>query len=80
MTKIQNIYDNDTFFAGYKALRDKDLGFNNLIEQKAILALVPDLKNKCVLDIGCGFGNFSRYAVKNGAIAVTAIDLSLIHI
>lgn len=38
--------------------------------------LLPDFKGKRVLDLGCGFGWHCRYAVENGAAAVTGIDIS----
>ena len=76
MIKIQNIYDNDDFFKKYKAIRENDQGFNNLIEQPAILSLLPELKDKVILEIGCGFGNFARYAIEQGATSVFAVDPS----
>lgn len=76
MTKIQNIYDNDDFFQGYKAIRENDQGFNHLIEQPAIMSLLPELKDKVILEIGCGFGNFARYAIEQGAASVFAVDPS----
>lgn len=72
----QNIYDDPDFFSGYKQLRQNKEGFNDLIEQPAIHTLLPSLKNKKILDIGCGFGHFARYARANDAANVIAIDPS----
>lgn len=76
MTNIQNIYDNPIFFESYQSLRNNDQGFNNLLEQPTIYSLLPCLKEKNILDIGCGFGDFSRYALKNDASSVLGIDPS----
>lgn len=76
MPAPQNIYDNPQFFKGYKHLRDLDTGLNGVLEVPAMRALLPDLAGKHVLDLGCGFGDFARYARKQGAVAVTAVDLS----
>lgn len=53
----QNIFDNPTFFDGYKALRDGECNANDLIEQPAMRKLIPDLSGKSVLDLGCGYGH-----------------------
>ena len=47
----QNIFDNETFFDGYKALRDSDCNANDLIEQPAMRKLLPNLNGKTVLDM-----------------------------
>ena len=51
--KVQNIYDHPEFFTGYKELRQNNQSANNLIEQPAMCSLLPDLKDKTILDIGC---------------------------
>ena len=53
----QNIFDNQTFFDGYKALRNGECNANDLIEQPAMRKLIPDLSGKSVLDLGCGYGH-----------------------
>ena len=72
----QNIYDNSVFFEHYKKLREDEFGLNNLIEQPTIYSLLPEVKNKSILDIGCGFGNFCRYVRSQGAAAVLGVDPS----
>jgi SAM-dependent methyltransferase len=73
----QNIYDDTTFFAGYKSLRDADSGLNGALEIPALRRLLPDLSNLDVLDLGCGFGEFVRFARIHGAAAVTGVDISV---
>ena len=53
------------------------LGFNNIIEQPSIRSLLPDLKGKFILDIGCGFGDFCRYAAAQGVAKIKGIDPSV---
>jgi len=72
----QNIYDNPAFFAGYQSLRSMESGLNQAIEQPALCALLPPLKGKRILDLGCGFGHFCRYAAQQGATEITGIDIS----
>lgn len=72
----QNIFDNEIFFEGYKALRDNDINYNDLLEQPAMAKLLPDLNGKAVLDLGCGYGHNCVDFVNKGAAKVTGIDIS----
>lgn len=72
----QNIFDNETFFNGYKALRESDCNANDLIEQPAMRKLLPDLNGKSVLDLGCGYGHNCVDFVSSGATRVVGIDIS----
>lgn len=72
----QNIYDNETFFAGYKKLRDNEANANNLFEIPALFSMMPDLNGKRVLDLGCGFGEHCKRFVERGAQKVVGIDIS----
>lgn len=72
----QNIYDNDDFFAGYGKLDRSLRGLDGAPEWPALRALVPDLKCKRVVDLGCGFGWFCRWAAEQGAESVRGVDLS----
>ncbi len=72
----QNIYDNETFFQGYKALRDNEVNYNDLLEQPAMAKLLPDLTEKTVLDLGCGYGHNCIDFIRRGAKEVVGIDIS----
>lgn len=72
----QNIYDNSEFFEDFKKKRFQADSYNNLIEQPAIMPLLPDLAGKLVLDIGCGFGFNCMDFVEMGAARVLGIDIS----
>jgi ubiquinone/menaquinone biosynthesis C-methylase UbiE len=72
----QNIYDNDEFFAGYSRLPRSVGGLDDAPEWPALRAMLPNLRGRTVLDLGCGFGWFCRWARENGAARVLGIDVS----
>lgn len=72
----QNIYDQEDFFAGYSRLPRSVDGLDGAAEWPSIRALLPSMKSLRVLDLGCGFGWFARWARQQGAASVTAIDVS----
>ena len=72
----QNIYDNPDFLAGYATLDRQVRGLDGAPEWPALRAMVPDLVGQRVVDLGCGFGWFSRWAQENGAASVLGIDVS----
>lgn len=72
----QNIYDRPDFFAGYSRMARSVHGLAGAPEWPAVRALLPDLAGKRVVDLGCGFGWFSRWAREHGAAHVQGIDLS----
>jgi SAM-dependent methyltransferase len=72
----QNIYDDPDFFAGYSQLPRSLGGLDGAPEWADLMALLPDIKGLRVLDLGCGFGWFCRYAAGEGAASVTGIDIS----
>ncbi len=72
----QNIFDNKIFFEEYKALRQTKTNLNVLLEQPAMLRLLPDIKGKAVLDMGCGYGHNCINFISEGAERVLGIDIS----
>lgn len=72
----QNIYDNETFFEGYKKIRENEVNANNLFEIPALFSMMPNLKDKIILDLGCGFGEHCKRFVESGAKKVIGIDIS----
>lgn len=72
----QNIYDDETFFAGYSQLPRSVHGLDGAPEWPVLRSMLPELAGKDVLDLGCGFGWFCRFAAGEGARSVLGIDLS----
>lgn len=74
----QNIYDNESFAMQYDKMRKEQKGYNanDLIEIPNFRNLIPNVKGKRVLDLGCGYGENSRYCIENGALYVLGIDIS----
>ncbi|MCB2354197.1 class I SAM-dependent methyltransferase [Clostridium estertheticum] len=76
MSNVQNIYDNEIFFEGYKKLRDNKINYNNIQEKPAMQSLLPDMAGKTVLDLGCGFGENCVNFLNRGATRVVGVDIS----
>ena len=72
----QNIYDNTEFYSSYVQLPRQKYGLSGAPEWPHIKALLPDLHENKLVDLGCGMGHFSRYARENGAARVLGIDVS----
>lgn len=72
----QNVYDNEVFFEGYKSIRNSKVNANNLFEIPALFSMMPNLNEKKVLDLGCGFGEHCKRFVDCGASKVIGIDIS----
>lgn len=72
----QNIYDNEVFFKGYSELRSREINSNTMLEQPAMKDLLPELRGKVVLDLGCGCGINCLEFIANGAKRVVGIDIS----
>jgi SAM-dependent methyltransferase len=72
----QNIYDRADFFAAYSGLRRSIEGLDGAVEWPALRAMLPDVSGLWVVDLGCGFGWFCRWAREQGAAAVLGLDVS----
>ncbi len=72
----QNIYDDPQFFERYSAMPRSLEGLRQAGEWHELRAMLPALKDKTVLDLGCGFGWHCRHAVEQGAAHVVGVDLS----
>jgi SAM-dependent methyltransferase len=72
----QNIYDNAEFFAGYSQLRRSREGLAGMPEWPTLRTMLPDLKGLRIVDLGCGFGWFCRWAREQGAAEVLGLDVS----
>jgi SAM-dependent methyltransferase len=72
----QNVYDDPEFFAAYAGLDRSVVGLDAAFEWPAMRALLPPVAGTRVVDLGCGYGWFSRWAAENGAASVLGLDLS----
>ena len=74
----QNIYDDENFFNQYEELRNeqKDKNANDLIEIPNFRKLMPDVTNKSILDLGCGYGENDKFYREQGAKYVLGTDIS----
>lgn len=72
----QNVYDNPEFFRVYSQMRRSVEGLAGAAEWPSLRALLPELRGKRILDLGCGFGWFARWARAQGCGPVQAIDVS----
>lgn len=72
----QNVYDNPDFFAAYSQLPRSRDGLEGAPEWPSMHALLPPITRARVLDLGCGFGWFSRWARERGAAHVLGVDVS----
>jgi SAM-dependent methyltransferase len=72
----QNVYDDPAFFARYGELERSVHGLAGAPEWAALRALLPDVTGRRVVDLGCGYGWFCRWARAAGAAQVLGIDVS----
>jgi SAM-dependent methyltransferase len=72
----QNIYDQRDFFAGYSQLGRSVGGLDAAAEWPALGAMLPKVGGLRIVDLGCGFGWFCRWARQQGAAHVLGLDIS----
>lgn len=73
---MKNIYDDPNFFEAYANMPRSKEGLRSAGEWELFKTLFPELKEKSVLDLGCGYGWHSRYVKEQGASSVLGIDQS----
>lgn len=70
------LYDDPDFHAAYARLPRSRLGLTGAPEWPDVAALLPPLAGADVVDLGCGFGAFARWAAGEGAASVLGLDVS----
>lgn len=71
-----SLYDDPAFFAGYATLPRSVAGLDGAPEWPTLRGLLPPLRGKDVVDLGCGYGWFCRFAAEQGAARVLGLDAS----
>jgi len=72
----QIINDQPEFFDGYGQLARSTGGLNSAPEWPVLRAMLPPMKGRRIVDLGCGYGWFCRWAQTQGAAHVLGLDLS----
>jgi SAM-dependent methyltransferase len=72
----RNVYDDPEFFANYGRLGRSTAGLEGAPEWPSLRAMLPDLRGLRVVDLGCGYGWFCRWARAAGAAQLLGIDIS----
>lgn len=71
-----NEYDNPQFFEKYKQMARSKHGLAGAGEWHELKQMLPNFKDKRVLDLGCGYGWHCIYAAEHGASRVIGVDSS----
>lgn len=72
----ENKYDDKIFYEKYSQMNRSKEGLSGAGEWETLKGILPDFKGKRMLDLGCGYGWHSIYAMENGASSVVGIDIS----
>lgn len=72
----ENKYDNNAFFEKYSRMPRSQKGLSGAGEWHELQKLLPDFRDKRVLDLGCGYGWHCKYAAEHGASYILGTDIS----
>ncbi len=72
----ENKYDNEKFFEKYSNMTRSKEGLKGAGEWSTLEKLLPNFKDKTVLDLGCGYGWHCLWAMEHGAKSAVGIDIS----
>jgi ubiquinone/menaquinone biosynthesis C-methylase UbiE len=75
MARDEHITDYDSVAETYISHVERELSYNNLYERPYMLSIFDDFDGENVLDVGCGSGFYSEYALNKNA-NVTGVDAS----
>lgn len=72
----ENKYDDQVFFEKYSLMARSQKGLAGAGEWHELKKLLPDFRDKRMLDLGCGYGWHCKYASDHGAAYVLGTDIS----
>jgi SAM-dependent methyltransferase len=72
--KGSTVYDNDEFFNHYMKRRHRAESPNAIIEKPSLLELLGNVKDKIILDLGCGDASLGLELLKNQCSSYIGID------
>lgn len=67
-------YDQEDFLNNYMKRRERKDSPNNEIEGPIIKELIGDVRDKNILDLGCGDASFGKELFKQGAASYTGVE------
>ena len=73
---MQNIFDNEIFFDGYRQIHERKDNANELFVKPSLFSMMPPMEGKTVIDLGCGYGEHCMEYIQKGAASVVGIDIS----
>lgn len=73
----ENKYDDNIFFQKYSQMSRSQQGLAGAGEWETLRKLLPDFKDKRVLDLGCGYGWHCIYAMEESQLLQENETLSL---
>jgi SAM-dependent methyltransferase len=76
MASDAEITNYDAIEEEFLAHAGREKSWNNIYERPNTLKLLPDLKGKNVLDLGCSTGFFTEYVLGKGIKSATSVDAS----
>jgi SAM-dependent methyltransferase len=74
--KGTEFFDDDTLFETYMSRRKRADNPNETLEKPVFLELIKDVKDKRVLDLGCGDGVFGSELLNQGCRTYTGLEAS----
>lgn len=72
-----SVYDNDDFLNTYFLRRQRQASPNNILEKPVLLELIGEVKEKKVLDLGCGDAEIGNELLEAGCSFYEGIDGSV---
>jgi ubiquinone/menaquinone biosynthesis C-methylase UbiE len=72
--KGSSAYDQKEFIESFMNRRQRKESPNNAMEKPVLLELLGDVRNKKVMDLGCGDGGFGSDLLQLGVIHYTGVD------